>query len=116
MLEVEWTGEYPALCSGEWIIKYDGKELEVPEDVKYSSMYTYGSYRNVHLINYEDIENNLYNDGLKQNEWIKVNKGWASRMFKKADIEVDRALLKELYNKINEQDFRSFSCGGCFEC
>ena len=77
-------------------------------------MYTYGSYADVHFVNgYEDQETNYYFDGLKENEWIKVNKGWIKRMFKKAGIEYTSELFSELYNKINEQDFRTNSCGGC---
>lgn len=30
-LQVEWTGCYPCLCHGEWIIKYNDIELYVPE-------------------------------------------------------------------------------------
>ena len=114
MLEVEWTGAWPCLCYGEWKIKYDDKELDVPEDLKCDPMYTYGCYADTHFINgYEDIETDMYFDGLEEDEWIKVNKGWIKKMFKEAGIEYTRDLFSELYRKINEQDFRPGSCGGC---
>lgn len=114
MLEVEWTGAWPCLCYGEWKIKYDDKELDIPEDLKCDPMYTYGCYADTHFINgYEDVETDMYFDGLEEDEWIKVNKGWIKKMFKEAGIEYTKDLFSELYHKINEQDFRPGSCGGC---
>lgn len=37
----EWTGGYPNLCSGKWILKYDDKELEIPQNRINKTMETY---------------------------------------------------------------------------
>ena len=42
--KVEWTGSYPCLCFGEWVVKYKEQELELPEEIASESMDTYGTY------------------------------------------------------------------------
>ena len=42
--KVEWTGSYPCLCFGEWVVKYKEQELELPEEIASESMNTYGTY------------------------------------------------------------------------
>lgn len=48
-----------------------------------------------------------YYDGLKQDEWIESNKYWLDEIT--TDIDVQRQIFKA----INEEDFRTNSCGGC---
>lgn len=45
-IEVEWTGEYPCVCDGEWKIIYNGKDVSnvIPNKKRYSPMDTYKSY------------------------------------------------------------------------
>ena len=38
--KVEWTGSYPCLCFGEWVVKYKEQELELPEEIASESMDT----------------------------------------------------------------------------
>lgn len=113
MLEVKWTGEWPCLCHGEWIIKHNGKELNIPDEIKINPMYTYGSYVYVGFDNNYQATEDKYFDGLKKKEWLKVNHKWIHKMFEEAGIEITKELLNELYDKINNQDFREMSCGGC---
>lgn len=49
-LEVKWTGSYPGLCCGKWIIKYNGIKLEVPEERKNNHMNTYGYIQKQQII------------------------------------------------------------------
>ena len=110
-LEVKWTGDYPSLCSGRWIIKYGGVELEIPNDRKYNHMNTEGIYPTI--MDYITEETDEYPDGLEFNEWIKENADWVIDMFNKKGIFPNSNLLKELYEKIQVQDWRINSCGGC---
>ena len=45
-VEAEWTGCYPRLCSGKWILKVGGVNVsdKIPEDLQRSPMNTYGTY------------------------------------------------------------------------
>lgn len=109
IIQVEWTGYYPALCNGEWIIKYNDIELTVPDDRKYSCMNTYNRYEEYGI----EGDCYFYDDGLDELEWIEANESWITKMFEEYDIEVDEELLLELYNKIRLEDWRYGSCGGC---
>lgn len=106
MFEVEWTGDYPHLCSGEWIIKKDGKIIELPKSVSKSHMGTLGTYSEWTFDeNYCEFFED-YEDGLCFEDWIVVNI-WVKR------ITTDVTEQKELYKKISEKDWRHNSCGGC---
>ena len=105
MFEVEWTGGFPNLCSGEWIIKKDGKVVDLPEEVRCESMGTYGTYSTWHFEDWNEVFEN-YDDGLGFEEWIKANQ-WV------VEIAPTKPEQLELYLKISEQDWRHNSCGGC---
>lgn len=83
MIEVEWTGCYPNLCSGNWIIKYNNKELEIPKNRINKTMETYKKYVTWYFGDSWEIEWEEYEDGLKKEEWIEANKNWVNSMFKK---------------------------------
>jgi hypothetical protein len=104
----KWTGEYPCLCTGEWVLKVDGKDVsnKIPLDLKNSDMNTYGTYRNWYFENYIETFK-FYKDGLKKHEWIQDNQEWLKK------ITEDTILQEEIFDAINEQDFRWNSCGGC---
>lgn len=106
MFEVEWTGEYPSFCYGEWIIKKDGIQIKLPKSVRTSNMGTLGKYSEWHFDeNYcEYFEE--YEDGLCFEEWIQVNR-WVKNITKDVNEQ------QELYTKIAEKDWRHNSCGGC---
>lgn len=105
-LEVEWTGTYPCLCFGEWIIKYNGIELKVPNEYKTKDMGTLGDY-------YQWYFDEYYEDGLDETDWINKNYSWIKNMFNEVGIIVTKELLSDLYYEIHGQDWRSGSCGGC---
>lgn len=112
-LLVEWTGSYPCLCHGEWIIKYEGIELTIPEDKKDRPMNTFGEYDTWYFGEdyYEEWES--YTDGLEKDDWIRFNLHWIEPMFNEYHIEITDELLSELFDKIQEEDWRYNSCGGC---
>lgn len=111
-LQVEWTGCYPCLCYGEWIIKYNDIELYVPEKVKHNCMNTFKEYDSWHFEDWDEVWT-TYEDGLHKEEWLERNMNWIMKMFEKEDVEVTEELLDELYEKIKEEDWRHGSCGGC---
>lgn len=107
-VEAKWTGSYPCLCHGEWELYVNGKDVsdKIPEDLREDSMNTYGEYQSWHFEDWEEIFDSYY-DGLKQDEWIESNKYWLDEIT--TDIDVQRQIFKA----INEEDFRTNSCGGC---
>lgn len=112
MFDVNWTGSYPGLCFGEWIIKYKEKTLELPEAIKKNDMGTYGEYESWHFEDGMEIFES-YTDGLNEKAWIETNREWIEPLFNRYSIPLTDGVLHEFYTKIQENDFRSGSCGGC---
>lgn len=113
MFEVKWTGSFPTLCCGEWIIRYHGKSLKLPEDRKDQPMRTYGEYQTWHF-NKDYIEEfESYYDGIREEDWIKFNKPWIKNLFDKHSTPLADSILHDFYVKIQREDFRPHSCGGC---
>lgn len=117
-IKVEWTGKYPNLCSGEWIITVDDdKILELPHEVKRGNMNTKGEYSSWRFSggNY-DVNWSSDTHGLDSENWIKVHKHTWKKIFKKNNI-YNKDTFKEdfydLYYELNSNDWRSGSCGGC---
>lgn len=54
-----------------------------------------------------------YLDGLNKEDWYKENYNWVQVMFHSKGIEITTELLDKLYYKIQENDWRKKSCGGC---
>lgn len=112
-LKVEWTGSYPNLCGGEWIITYDNIELNVPDNIKHEPMNTHGLYYEWTFDEEWDIVWTTYEEGLDKFQWIETNEQWVRQMFEEKDIKVTDELLSELYDMISIEDWRYGSCGGC---
>ena len=110
-VEAEWTGCYPRLCSGNWILKVGGVNVsdKIPEDLQRSPMNTYGTYTSQHFNEewLEVFEN--YTDGLHEKEWLKEKKSWLDTITTDSDVQ------KEIFFAIQEQNFRIGSCGGCIK-
>lgn len=106
-LEVTWTGSYPNLCGGEWIIRYGGVYLNVPERYKDVSMYTARAYETWYFNEdyIEDWEDNY--DGLEEEEWIESNREWVTEMFEEKGFEVTESLLSLFFREVNASDFRT---------
>ena len=106
-IEVQWTGSYPCLCHGEWIIKIDEKDYSsyIPDELRYNSMETYNIYQSWHFENWMETWEE-YEDGFEFEDWINHNE-WVYSITK------DKKEVKEIYRLINEQDWRYNLCGGC---
>lgn len=117
-ITVEWTGKYPNLCNGRWIIIIDGQEVKCDKD-NYDSilgeeMNTYGNYRRWNFSEDWDVEWNTHTDGEKYKSWIKLDS--TKELLKLIEdncIYLEEQDIENLYNKLNEKDWRSGSCGGC---
>lgn len=66
-ISVQWTGTYPALCYGEWIISIDGKSLE---NLGNDHFATYNEYRSVYMNGDYDTVEDYYDAGFVLQEWL----------------------------------------------
>lgn len=118
-IKVDWSGSYPALCSGTWSIFIDEMELPIPESPICSNMGTYGVYSSWHFNDDWSEEFEDYDDGESFSEWIEEDGIWLIYSLKNlADfyslkLDYNTNFLERIYSKINECDFRGGSCGGC---
>ena len=107
-IEVKWTGSYPCLCYGEWIIIIDGVDFSdcIPDIKKQAPMDTYGEYEEWHFTEDWDEDWRTYEDGLLFKDWVKEN-DWVNKITPFEDEQ------EQIYNAISEKDWRTGSCGGC---
>ena len=109
MVKANWSGKYPCLCRGEWTLEVNGKNVsdKIPDEIrKNSPMYTYGYYEVWHF----DKDQVIYegrHDGLNEEDWIEENDYWLN------NITDDIKIKEEIYEAIQNEDFRMKSCGGC---
>jgi len=109
-IKVSYSGKYPALCFGEWIITIDGKEIRLPGD-KFGEMDTYGEYDKWHFEEDWEVVWGKYYDGMRFKKWKESD--ICEKLVKFLDIKFTDEQLEQLYDKINLEDWRSESCGGC---
>lgn len=110
-IRVKWTGSYPNLCYGEWILIIDGEDKSnlIPEDLKDRPMNTFGIYSKWRFLDRENWEVvwEEYEDGMECNEWIEDNKYWLD------NISTDYDIQEQLFYAFADCDWRHGSCGGC---
>ena len=89
-VEVNWSGEYPILCMGEWTLKIDGNDAThlIPEKLRHSEMNT------KHTDNYDEWRKNY-----------PECSAWVSQF--------PYQIRLMIYIKIKEKDFIRHTCGGC---
>ena len=108
MVKAKWSGSYPNLCHGKWSLEVNGVDVTcyIPEELRRKPMDTFGTYQSWHFENWMEVFED-YEDGLSCSEWIEKNKYWL-------DIITDNVSVQsEIFNAINEKDWRYGSCGGC---
>ena len=108
-VEAKWSGSYPWLCYGEWMLFIDGKDVsdKIPEDYRNEPMYTNGVYSSWQFGNDREEEWWDYGDGIKCEDWIKENKEWLD------NITTDKCEQEDIYYAFQLNDWRYGSCGGC---
>lgn len=112
-ISVKWTGSYPTLCYGEWIITINGIKLEGLDTDNFG---TYGTHQQWKFVNwiekFYDVES-----GSEQPEWVeyakKENPNNLITALQNAGFEITDELLGQLYVEINSCDWIHGSCGGC---
>jgi len=112
-ISVKWTGGYPTLCCGEWIITVNGVTLEGLDNDNFNTHETYSQWRFVDwLEEFYDVQS-----GLEQSEWgefvKKENQNNLITALQNAGFEITDELLGQLYAEINSCDWIHGSCGGC---
>ena len=112
MFKTEWSGSYPTLCYGSWKLTYNGVEVELPEEMKSSSMGTIGIYSSWHFEGWSEVFED-YSDGLNESSWIEKHRSWVVPILEKACIPTNDETLANLFSAFQENDWRHSSCGGC---
>ncbi len=102
-----WSTQGNTLCLGHWEIFYQGNLLDIPEHKREHDMGTKGIY------NFIDPTDELYLEGLDENDWILANIEWLSDVFIAADIPLEENYMRWFYQAVNKDDWRCGSCGGC---
>ncbi len=108
-VKANWSGMYPCLCSGEWTLFVNDKDVteKIPEELRTEPMYTFGTYQTWYFEDdWEEVFED-YEDGMSCKEWIENNDYWLK------DITDDYKVKEEIYFAIQDEDFRHNSCGGC---
>lgn len=105
MVNVEWTGRYPCLCSGRWILKIDDNDYSELVPFGCNPANTYGTYEEWHFEDWEEVFEG-YEDGLEEDDWIEENKEWLDKL-------PDGTNYHEVFIAFVDQDWRHGSCGGC---
>lgn len=111
-VSVEWTGKYPNLCSGEWIIDVNGVRLG---GLGNDSMNTFGSYSSWHFENWQEVWEQE-ESGLACEDWVDMKDlpNNLSMSLRLAGFDQsDRALRETLFDAVKREDWRHGSCGGC---
>lgn len=104
----KWTGRYPVLCHGTWLLYKDGKNISnlIPEDLQDAPMGCAGWFQEWSFVNGWEEEWNTYHDGLSADEWIEENEYWLKEIGPEEDY-------KDIFYAFQENDWRGGSCGGC---
>jgi uncharacterized protein PM0253 len=102
-----WTSKGHTLCLGHWEISYNGLPLILPAERRDKDMGTQNIY------NFMDPEDELYLEGLDENDWILANMDWLSDLFIQYNIPLEEEYMRAFYQAVNPEDWRCGSCGGC---
>ena len=103
--KTEWTGSYPCLCMGEWVLYKDGQELDIEIPFQGGDANTYGEYQEWHFEDWMEVFES-YEDGLTAEDWWKNYSNWLKTFAPENE-------WKDVYYAFAANDFRTSSCGGC---
>jgi len=116
-ITVEWTGSYPNLCSGEWIIRIDQMHLPIPENWVGSDMGTRGEYSRWYFNDGGEETEYYYNDDnsewKKEDNWLNYSLKCLAEFYNLKFVGNMKKFKQRIYDEISDKDWRSGSCGGC---
>ena len=107
LFSANWMAKGNTLCLGHWEITYRGLPLTLPVGRLDKDMGTQNIY------NFIDPNDELYREGLDEDDWIVENIDWLSDVFIQHDIPLEEENMRAFYQAVNAQDWRCGSCGGC---
>ncbi|MDG2916427.1 hypothetical protein P7M46_00155 [Bisgaard Taxon 10/6] len=105
--QAKWSIIGNTLCLGHWNISYQGLPVMLPEHKRSEDMGTDGIY------NFIDPEDELYREGLSEDDWIIENADWLADVFIEHNIPIEEQTMRHFYRAVNKEDWRCGSCGGC---
>ena len=104
-ITAKWTGRYPCLCDGEWIITVGDEKVDLPDEVRTSPMDTRRIYNSWSFDKDHDEVWSCYETGLYFEPWLQKN-SWIS------SLGLSHKEERALYDAISKEDWRHGSCGG----
>ena len=108
-ITVCWTGSWPSLCCGEWKIIINGIVLTGIEN---SSFGTEGDYDSWYFDeNWSEVFETYFVGKPFSEEWLNTN-GLSDSLLRHGLVLAQEEKL-DLYEKIQSEDWRNGSCGGC---
>ena len=102
-----WSSKGNTLCLGHWDITYLGLPVVLPLERRDKDM----GINNIY--NFMDPEDELYREGLIEDDWILENIDWLSDVFIEHNIPLEEETMRAFYQAVNKEDWRCGSCGGC---
>ena len=100
--KASWSAKGNTLCLGHWEISYLDLPVVLPR-----------ARRDQDIYNYLDPDDELYREGLNEDDWIVENIEWLSDMFIEHNIPLEEEIIRAFYQAVNKEDWRCGSCGGC---
>ena len=95
-----WSSKGNTLCLGHWDITYLGLPVVLPIERQDKDMGTNNIY------NFMDPEDELYREGLMEDDWIVENIDWLSDVFIEHNIPLDEETMLAFYQAVNKEDWR----------
>lgn len=105
-IECEWTGAWPCLCSGQWILFVDGVDMSDTIPFQGEPAGTFGEYASWHFDeDYLEVWDS-YKSGRGCDEWCKEYAEWLGSIAPSEDWPI-------VFAAFSEYDWRHGECGGC---
>ena len=95
-----WSSKGNTLCLGHWDITYLGLPVTLPIERRDKDMGTNNIY------NFMDPEDELYREGLMEDDWIVENIDWLSDVFIEHNIPLEEETMRAFYQAVNKEDWR----------
>jgi len=110
-VKAEYTGSYPTLCLGEWVIKITNTETGETNTLRFKgSLNIEGSYNTWTFEENYNVKWSTYESGLSFDEWkSNLPENLEQELFKfRYDLK-DVQLLEQIYDACDPLDWRHMS-------